>query len=85
MTNTADAGARMALREATAAAHARLHHLPAFASLQAGTIGREEYASLLRRMFVFHRAVESVLGRSAVAVSLRHRSRRAPARGAAAG
>lgn len=52
------ASARMALRLATAAAHERLHHLPALASLQAGTIGRDDYIALLRRMFVFYNAVE---------------------------
>ena len=61
MADTADAGARMALRHATAAAHERLHHLPDFAGLQAGTIGPDEYAGLLRRLFVFHRAVEAAL------------------------
>ena len=61
MAETADAGARMALRQATAAAHERLHHLPGFASLQAGTIGRDEYAALLRRLLVFYRAVENGL------------------------
>ena len=61
MAGTADAGARMALRHATAAAHERLHHLPDFAALQAGTIGRDDYADLLRRLYVFHRAVEDAL------------------------
>ena len=56
-----DPGARMALREATAAAHERLHHLPGFAALQAGTVGPEPYAALLRRLLVFHRAVEDRL------------------------
>ena len=60
-TTTGDPGARMALRQATAAAHERLHHLPAFAALQAGSIGRDDYAALLRRLFVFHRAVEESL------------------------
>ncbi len=61
MAETADAGARMALRQATAAAHERLHHLPGLAALQAGTIERDEYAALLRRLFVFYRAVEDGL------------------------
>ncbi len=56
-----DTGARMALRQATAAAHEQLHHLPAFAALQAGTIGPDAYADLLRQMLVFHRAVEDRL------------------------
>ncbi len=56
-----DVSARMALRQATAAAHERLHHLPAFATLQAGTIVRDDYICLLRRLFVFHRAVETRL------------------------
>jgi heme oxygenase len=54
-----DRGARMALRQATAAAHQRLHHLPGLAALQAGTIGRDEYAAVLRRLLAFHRAVEA--------------------------
>lgn len=61
MSETIDAGARFALRQATAAAHERLHHLPGLADLQAGTIGRDDYAALLRRLLVFYRAVESVL------------------------
>lgn len=61
MADIADAGARMALRHATAAAHEQLHHLPAFGPLQAGTIGRDDYAALLRRLFAFHHAVEDRL------------------------
>lgn len=61
MPNKEDPGARMALRQATSAAHERLHHLPAFAALQSGSIGRTAYADLLRQVFVFHRAVEQVL------------------------
>ncbi len=68
MGDIADTGARMALRQATAAAHEQLHHLPAFAALQAGTIGPDAYAALLRQIFVFHRAVED---RLAAAPSLR--------------
>lgn len=60
--------ARQALRQATDAAHERLHHLPAFASLAAGRIGRDEYVALLRRLLGFHRAVEAAL---AAAPSLR--------------
>jgi heme oxygenase len=56
-----ESGARMALRRHTAAAHERLHRLPAFAALQAGTIGHDAYAALLRRLFSFHRAVEDGL------------------------
>ena len=53
--------ARQALREATDAAHQRLHHLPAFASLAAGSIDRDGYVALLRRLLGFHGAVERAL------------------------
>jgi heme oxygenase len=48
----------MALRAATEAAHARLHHLPALAPLAEGTISREDYIAVLRRLLGFHLAVE---------------------------
>jgi heme oxygenase len=51
-------GARMALRAATAAAHVRLHHLPALAPLAEGTITRAAYVAMLRRLLGFHLAVE---------------------------
>ena len=53
--------ARHALRQATEVAHERLHHVPAFASLASGRIGRGEYVALLRRLFGFHAAVEAAL------------------------
>ena len=53
--------ARQALRQATDAAHERLHHLPAFASLAAGSIDRGDYIALLRRLLGFHGAVEAAL------------------------
>jgi heme oxygenase len=61
MADILDGGTRMALRQATSAAHQRLHHLAGFAALQAGTIGPDAYADLLRRLFAFHRAVEQAL------------------------
>jgi heme oxygenase len=51
-------GVRMALREGTAAAHERLHHLPPFQALGAGRLSRTGYVALLRRLLGFHRAVE---------------------------
>ena len=61
VTETHTPGARMALRHATAGAHERLHHLPGFTDLQNGTIGRDAYADLLRRLLAFHRAVDERL------------------------
>lgn len=62
MTADLSAGrARASLRSATATAHERLHHMPAFGALQAGTIGHGAYVALLQRMFGFHRAVEERL------------------------
>ncbi len=73
--------ARDALRAATAAAHERLHHLPAFAALAEGRIGRDAYAALLRRKLGFHAALEEALaagpGLGAWGVDLAAR-RRAP-------
>lgn len=53
--------ARQALRQATDAAHERLHHLPGFDRLAAGSIGRAEYVALLRRLLGFHGAVETAM------------------------
>lgn len=53
--------ARAALREATEAAHLRLHAIPAFEALAAGRITRPAYAALLRRKLGFHAALEARL------------------------
>jgi heme oxygenase len=52
---------RAALRAATAAAHERLHHLPPFAALATGKLGRPAYAALLRRLLGFHLALEAAV------------------------
>ncbi|WP_428542093.1 biliverdin-producing heme oxygenase [Rhodopila sp.] len=50
--------ARAVLRRATDAAHARLHHAPAFARLAAGRIDLAEYRRLLARLWGFHHPIE---------------------------
>ncbi|GAC1488584.1 MAG: biliverdin-producing heme oxygenase [Acetobacteraceae bacterium] len=52
---------RLALRDATRTAHERLHDLPVFAALAAGTLGREAYIALLGRLYGFHAPTETVL------------------------
>lgn len=61
---TAEAGegrARAALREATAAAHGRLHRLPPFRALAEGRLDRAGYGALLGRLLGFHAAMERAL------------------------
>jgi heme oxygenase len=53
--------AREALRQATEAAHLRLHALPALQALAEGRLTREDYIALLRRLLGFHRAAEAAL------------------------
>lgn len=53
--------ARAALRDATEAAHLRLHALPAFRELGEGRITLPGYAALLRRLLGFHAALEARL------------------------
>ncbi len=60
-TATAPQTVRMALRTATAAAHERLHHLPAFAALAEGRLSRDGYVALLRRLLGFHAALEAAI------------------------
>ncbi len=55
------ASARDALREATEAAHLRLHALPDFAALAEGRLDEAGYAALLGRMLGFHAAMEQAL------------------------
>jgi heme oxygenase len=55
------ATARNALREATAASHQRLHHLPSFASLAAGRLDRPGYVRLLERLLGFHAPIEATI------------------------
>ena len=60
--------ARALLRDTTAEIHARLHAVPAFEALAAGTLSLAAYVALLRRLLGFHAAVEAAL---AAAPSLR--------------
>ena len=50
---------------ATSEIHERLHHHRGLAAVQAGTIGRADYRSLLRRLYGFHRPFEIAAGVSA--------------------
>jgi heme oxygenase len=50
--------ARAALREATEAAHLRLHALPDFHALAEGALDRAAYGALLGRLLGFHAAME---------------------------
>ncbi len=52
------AEARAALREATEAAHLRLHGLPEFHALAEGRLDRPRYGALLARLLGFHAAME---------------------------
>jgi heme oxygenase len=49
------------LRAATQQAHARLHHLPAFAALAAGRLDRAGYSDLLARLLGFHEPMEAAM------------------------
>ena len=53
---------RQCLREATAAAHERLHHHPGFAAIQDGTIDLAHYRSLLVRLYGFYVPFEAAAG-----------------------
>ncbi|CAN2532420.1 hypothetical+protein [Methylocapsa aurea] len=53
--------ARAALRDATRAAHLRLHGHPALAALAAGTIAPTQYLQLLARLYGFHLPFERAL------------------------
>lgn len=55
---------RNELRQATAAVHERLHHVPVFAALAAGGLDRAEYASLLGRLYGFHAPFEAAVERA---------------------
>jgi heme oxygenase len=63
------------LRLATAEAHERLHHLPAFAALAAGRLDRDSYRDLLGRLLGFHEPIEAataaLLGDAAFGLNLR--------------
>jgi heme oxygenase len=50
---------RETLREATSAAHARLHLHTGLAAIQDGTITRDDYRALLARLYGFHVALET--------------------------
>ncbi len=64
-----------ALRAATAEAHERLHHLPAFAALAAGRLDHAAYGALLGRLLGFHEPIEAAiaaqLGDAAFGLDLR--------------
>lgn len=53
----------MELQAATAEAHERLHRLPAFASLAAGSLDRRGYVTLLARLHGFHGPIEAAIAR----------------------
>lgn len=61
MTAGGAGSARAALRDATEAAHLRLHALPDFQALAEGRITLAGYAALLRRKLGFHAALEARL------------------------
>ena len=50
---------RDALRAATAEVHERLHHHIGFAAVQAGTVSRATYVTLLGRLYGFYRPFEA--------------------------
>ena len=54
---------RQRLRSHTAVAHARIEREPLLAALASGSIDFESYTQYLRRMQVFHRAVDAALRR----------------------
>jgi heme oxygenase len=74
------AAARAALREATEAAHLRLHQLPAFHALAEGRLDRPGYGALLGRLLGFHAAMERRLAEApplddfGIAIAERRRS-----------
>jgi heme oxygenase len=49
------------LREATHEAHERLHGVPIFAALANGTLARDGYIALLRRLLGFHAPMEAAI------------------------
>lgn len=55
------ASARIELQRATAAVHARLHLVPAFAALAAGRLDRDGYLDLLGRLYGFHEPFEAAV------------------------
>lgn len=56
---------RARLREATAAAHERMHSHPGFGAAAAGHISRSAYRHLLQRLYGFHRAFERAMAAGA--------------------
>ena len=56
---------RARLREATSAAHERMHRHPGFGAAAAGRISRSAYRHLLRRLYGFHRAFEIAMAAGA--------------------
>jgi len=56
---------RTRLREATAQIHERLHGHPGLGAAASGAIGRDDYRSLLARLWGFHKAFETALDEAA--------------------
>jgi heme oxygenase len=61
---------RMLLREATRKPHLRLHGHPGFAGAARGEIAMDDYASLMARLFGFHRAFEEAMDRASQMVAI---------------
>jgi heme oxygenase len=60
----------MLLREATRKPHMRLHGHPGFAGAARGEIAMDDYASLMARLFGFHRAFEEAMERASQIVDI---------------
>jgi heme oxygenase len=60
----------MLLREATRRPHMRLHGHPGFAGAARGEIAMDDYASLMARLFGFHRAFEEAMERASQIVDI---------------
>ena len=56
--------ARTELRQATAAVHGRLHHVPVFAALAAGRLDLDGYLDLLGRLHGLHEPFEAAVARA---------------------
>ena len=64
MSFSPQASARTELQRATAAVHARLHRVPAFAALAAGRLDRDAYLGLLGRLYGFHDPFEAAVAQA---------------------
>jgi len=54
---------RQRLRAQTALAHERIERAPLLSALASGSIDRQRYTQYLRRMQVFHQALDAALSR----------------------